>query len=71
MVLPNFNPLKIAVLGLVLTLIGFSFDVPTALAHYPHDDIFAVETSPNYEQDQTLWINVRGNLLKSEDGGDS
>ncbi len=71
MVLPNFNLLKIAVLGLLLTLIGFSFDVPTALAHYPHDDIFAVETSPNYQQDQTLWINVRGNLLKSEDGGKS
>ncbi len=27
--------------------------------------------SPNYQQDKTLFINVRGNLFKSEDGGDS
>jgi photosystem II stability/assembly factor-like uncharacterized protein len=71
MIVSKLNPLKIAIFGLLLTLIGFTFDVPTALAHYPHDDIVAVETSPNYQQDQTLWINVRGNLLKSKDGGNN
>ena len=71
MILSKLNLVKVAILGLLLTLIGFTFAVPTALAHYPHDDIVAVETSPNYQQDHTLWINVRGNLLKSEDGGDN
>ena len=54
-------------------LIGlfFFFDVESALAHYPHDDIFAVEISPNYQQDRTVLINVRGNLFKSRDGGES
>jgi photosystem II stability/assembly factor-like uncharacterized protein len=71
MILSKFKPLKVAIFGLLLTLICFTWDVQAALAHYPHDDIVAVETSPNYQQDQTLWINVRGNLLKSEDGGKS
>ena len=71
MVLQKLNPLKVTILGLLLTVAFFTFDVKAALAHYPHDDIFAVEVSPNYQQDRTLFINVRGNLFKSEDGGDS
>ncbi len=71
MVAQKLNYLKVAILGLLLTLACFTFDVKAALAHYPHDDIFAVEISPNYQQDQTLFINVRRNLLKSKDGGDS
>ncbi|MDJ0571522.1 MAG: YCF48-related protein [Pleurocapsa sp. MO_192.B19] len=71
MVSPKLNRLKVTILGLLLTLAFFTLDVKAALAHYPHDDIFAVEVSPNYQQDQTLFINVRGNLFKSKDGGDS
>ena len=67
----KLNPLKVTILGLLLTVAWFTVDMKAALAHFPHDDIFAVEISPNYQQDRTLFINVRGNLFKSEDGGDS
>ena len=65
------NRLKVIILSLLLSGIFFTLNVKPALAHYPHDDIFAVEVSPNYQQDRTLFINVRGNLFKSLDGGDS
>ncbi|MGF1539083.1 MAG: WD40/YVTN/BNR-like repeat-containing protein [Pleurocapsa sp.] len=71
MVLPKLNYLKVTILGLLLTLACFTLNVQAAFAHYPHDDIFAVEVSPNYQQDRTLFINVRGNIFKSQDGGDS
>ena len=67
----NYSLFKVTILGLLLTLALLTFEVKAALAHYPHDDIFAVEISPNYQQDRTLFINVRGNLFKSEDGGNS
>ena len=51
-------------IGIVLTI-----NVPAAWAHTPHDDIFQVDISPTYNQDKTVFIIVRGNLLKSEDGG--
>ena len=54
------------------------FDVETALAHIPHDDVVEVEISPNYEQDQTVFHiaengnnKIWGNLFKSENGGHS
>ena len=56
---------------LLFTFTVLILDVPAALAHTPHDDIFQVDISPTYEQDKTLFIIVRGNLLKSEDGGAS
>ncbi|MEM8831516.1 MAG: YCF48-related protein [Cyanobacteria bacterium P01_G01_bin.19] len=65
------TPLKVAVLGLLLAWAFFTVDVKAALAHYPHDDIFALEVSPDYQQDKTLFINVRGNIFKSEDEGAS
>ncbi|HEY9771474.1 MAG TPA: YCF48-related protein [Coleofasciculaceae cyanobacterium] len=71
MVLPKLNYLKVTILGLLLTLACFTLNVQAAFAHYPHDDILAVEVSPNYQQDRTLFINVRGNILRSQDGGDS
>ncbi|MDJ0688479.1 MAG: YCF48-related protein [Xenococcaceae cyanobacterium MO_188.B32] len=55
----------------LLTFTVLIFDVPAAWAHTPHDDIFQVDISPTYDQDKTLFIIVRGNLLKSEDGGTS
>ena len=39
------------------------------LAHVPHDDIYQLEISPAYSKDKTLFIIVRKNLFKSEDGG--
>ena len=71
MVTQKLNYLRVVMVSFLLAMAFFVFDVKVALAHYPHDDIFAVEISPNYEQDLTLLINVRGNLLKSQDGGKS
>ncbi|WP_009543514.1 VPS10 domain-containing protein [Crocosphaera subtropica] len=42
-----------------------------AHAHRPHDVIKQVEISPNYNQDKTIYIIVREQLLKSENGGKS
>ena len=58
----------------LLSILTFlSFEVETAFAHVPHDIISALEISPTYDQDQTLFIYSRsgskGYLLKSEDGG--
>lgn len=61
--------LKVVFCLLLLIFVVFGFKVDAGLAHSPHDDIFDVELSPTYKQDQTLFIIVRGNLLKSEDGG--
>jgi photosystem II stability/assembly factor-like uncharacterized protein len=38
-------------------------------AHRPHDVVTQVEISPNYDQDQTVLIIVRGNLYRSNNGG--
>ena len=67
----KLNRLKVAILSLFLIVVLFTANVSAVYAHYPHDDIFAVEISPNYQQDRTVFINVRGNLFKSQDGGDS
>ena len=67
----NYSLFKVTILGLLLTVAFLIFDVKAAFAHYPHDDIFAVKLSPNYQQDRTLFINVRGNLFRSKDGGNS
>ena len=56
---------------LLFTFTIFLLNVSPAFAHTPHDDIFQVEVSPTYDQDKTLFIVVRGNLLRSEDGGKS
>ena len=56
---------------LLLILTVLFFEVDAAFAHAPHDDISEVEISPNYDQDQTLFIIVRGKFLNSEDGGQS
>ena len=38
-------------------------------AHDPHDVAQQVELSPNYRQDRSVYLLVRGNFLKSTDGG--
>jgi photosystem II stability/assembly factor-like uncharacterized protein len=40
-----------------------------ALAHRPHDVIDTIAISPSYEQDKTIFIVVRGMLMRSTDGG--
>ncbi|NEP18647.1 MAG: hypothetical protein F6J97_17380 [Leptolyngbya sp. SIO4C1] len=40
-----------------------------AMAHDPHDVVQQIELSPDYAQDQTLFLLVRGSFLKSTDGG--
>ncbi|MEO0868927.1 MAG: hypothetical protein AAFY17_10855, partial [Cyanobacteria bacterium J06642_11] len=55
-------------LGIVTALLLGLFSVG-AQAHDPHDVVQQVELSPNYGQDQTLYLLVRGNFLKSTDSG--
>ncbi|MDY6782650.1 MAG: YCF48-related protein [Cyanobacteriota bacterium] len=55
---------------LIVSLCWLS-NAKAALAHRPHDVIEQVEVSANYAQDQTVFIIVRGNLFKSNDGGES
>lgn len=43
--------------------------VPTASAHMPHDVVRVAAVSPNFVVDETLFIVVRHNLMRSTDGG--
>jgi photosystem II stability/assembly factor-like uncharacterized protein len=45
--------------------------VNTADAHTPHDDIYSVAVSPDYNNDNTLLVLTRGAVLKSIDAGKS
>jgi len=54
---------------LVLTL-NFAIAAPAAWAHRPHDVIAQLELSPQFDSDRTLFVETRGNLFKSTDGGD-
>lgn len=53
----------------IVSLSGLLMGIPKAYAHRPHDVIEQLEISPNYYQDQTIYIIVRDEFLKSEDGG--
>lgn len=61
---------RAVIITVLATAIWFG-NANSAQAHYPHDDIFAVEVSPDFESDRTVLINVRGNLFRSQDGGSS
>ena len=52
-------------------LLFFCLNLQAPLAHRPHDVIEKVELSPNYASDRTLFIVVRGNIFKSNDGGET
>ncbi len=57
---------------LCLSIIGIGLlgvQVQPSYAHRPHDVIEQVVLSPDYGKDQNLMIIVRGNLYKSNDGG--
>ena len=61
-----------SIIWLLLLTLSFCFLVVNpAFAHSPHDDIYQVEISPKYARDSTLYVIVRGNLLKSLNGGSS
>ncbi|MEM7794864.1 MAG: hypothetical protein AAF579_10485 [Cyanobacteria bacterium P01_C01_bin.118] len=62
------NYKKYFFLGLLTALLLglFSFN---AQAHDPHDVVQQVELSPTYQQDRSIYLLVRGNFLKSTDGG--
>ena len=59
------------IFGLLVVITCFWLNKTVVLAHRPHDDVYAVELSANYQQDLTVFTVVRGNLLKSIDGGTS
>ena len=59
------------IVSLVVCVTCLCLNTKTVLAHRPHDHVYTVELSSNYQQDQTLFTIVRGNLLKSIDGGNS
>ncbi len=55
----------------LLTIVYLCLNSQPAWAHRPHDVIDILEISPNYTQDQTLFIVVREKFLRSTDGGSS
>jgi photosystem II stability/assembly factor-like uncharacterized protein len=55
-------------IGLIVSASLF-FDTKDICAHTPHDPIDALELSPNYAQDKTVFIVISDHLLKSTDGG--
>lgn len=55
----------------LLSLFVISVCSPRAIAHTPHDDVFSVQLSPNYNRDKTIFSLVRGAVYKSEDSGNS
>ena len=57
------------IFGLLVFITCFWVNTTTVFAHRPHDDVYAVKLSNNYQQDRTVFTLVRGNLLKSTDGG--
>ena len=64
-----WSKFKYVTIFLLSVLIALSFGVQTGFAHRPHDIISQVELSPTYDRDRTVFIIVRGNLFKSQDGG--
>ena len=59
---------KYFILGAMVAVLWGLVGLPV-WGHDPHDVVQQVELSPNYRQDQTMYLLVRGNFLKSVDGG--
>ncbi|EAZ89532.1 WD40/YVTN/BNR-like repeat-containing protein [Crocosphaera chwakensis] len=57
------------ILVIFFSLSSSLINLPVALSHRPHDVVDQVELSSNYDDNKTVFIVVRGNLFKSEDGG--
>ena len=64
--------IKLHILILILFIMtGIMLLRSYAFAHSPHDDISAIEVSPNYDEDKTVFIVLGRRVLKSTDGGHS
>jgi photosystem II stability/assembly factor-like uncharacterized protein len=61
--------LAVVLIGVFSATAFLIVDVEYVCAHSPHDVINALEISPTYDQDGTLFIIVNDDLLKSTDGG--
>ncbi|MDJ0660579.1 MAG: YCF48-related protein [Crocosphaera sp.] len=57
------------ILAIFFSLSSSLINPPAAWSHRPHDVVDQVELSANYGNNTTLFIIVRGNLFKSQDGG--
>lgn len=60
--------ISFSLIVLIVTALWF-VDVRDICAHSPHDPIDALELSPNYGQDQTLFIVISDHVFRSTDGG--
>lgn len=65
----TFFQVIMGTLAVCVLSISWFCNIQPAYAHSPHDVIRQIEVSPNFEEDQTLFVTVRGSLLKSTDGG--
>jgi len=61
--------LAVVLIGVFSATVFLIVDVEYVCAHSPHDVIDALEISPTYDRDGTLFIIVNDDLLKSTDGG--
>ncbi len=59
-----------SVVLLLLSLGLWGWGAPAAQAHRPHDVVPYVQVSPNYSQDGTVYIIVRGNVFRSQNQGE-
>jgi photosystem II stability/assembly factor-like uncharacterized protein len=62
-------PLLVGLIGVFSIGVVLVVDVEFVCAHSPHDVINALDISPAYPQDKTLFIISEKHLLKSTDGG--
>ncbi|MBX2863236.1 MAG: hypothetical protein KTR27_06740 [Leptolyngbyaceae cyanobacterium MAG.088] len=61
---------KYFILGAMVAMLwGWMGSIMPVWGHDPHDVTQQVELSPMFDQDQTVYSLVRGNFLKSVDGG--
>jgi len=54
---------------LLLAVVVMCVVPATTSGHYPHDDAVQLEPSPNFDEDHTAFVIVRGNLYRTDDGG--
>jgi photosystem II stability/assembly factor-like uncharacterized protein len=50
-------------------MFSLTFHERCVFAHSPHDPIDALELSPNFDEDKTLFVAIGRRLLRSKDGG--
>lgn len=54
---------------ILIVIIILFIDIDTVFSHAPHDDIYGLKISPEYDKDQKILVLVRGQLLISKNGG--